>query len=66
MTTALCPKHGDPRDTSIMRPQDAPCSCEPDIDEVLQDSFANGEYTFMDHLRVFYPVEYARRVREVK
>jgi hypothetical protein len=64
--TTLCLKHSDPRDTSIMRPKDAPCSCEPDIDEVTQDAFTNGEYTFLEHLRVFYPAEYKRRVREVK
>jgi hypothetical protein len=94
MTTLLCPKHGDPRDTSVMRPKDAPCSCkpkrcdacfrlcgdcqeddsgnvycfecvygpQPDTDEATQDALTNGEYTFMEHLRVFYPKEYERRI----
>jgi hypothetical protein len=31
MTTLLCPKHGDPRDTSVMRPQEAPCNCRFDM-----------------------------------
>jgi hypothetical protein len=89
MTTLLCPKHGDPRDTSVMRPQEAPCSCKPKrcdacfrlCGDCQEDDSGNvycyecvygpqpdeePDYTFMEHLRVFYPDEYKRRVREVK
>jgi hypothetical protein len=87
--TTICLKHSDPRDTSIMRPEDAPCSCKPKrcdacfrlCGDCQEDDSGNvycfecvygpqpdeePDYTFMEHLRVFYPAEYARRVREVK